>query len=138
MPNPHLHRIRVRYAESDQMGLAHHGAYVGWLEEARIEWLRANGLSYRELEVQGVLMPVTELALDYRRPLRFDDQVELTTSAVLVGPTRVAFTTVLRVAGAGEVTAEGRVTIACVGRDGRPKRLPAEVAATVGTGPEVR
>ncbi len=135
MPNPHLHLIRVRYAESDQMGLAHHGAYVGWFEEARIEWLRANGHSYRELEAQGVLMPVTTLAIDYRRPLRFDDRIELTTTALIAGPTRVGFTTLIRVAGSTDVTAEGRVTIACVGRDGRPQRLPADIAAAAAVAP---
>ncbi len=129
MPNPHVHPIRVRYAESDQMGLAHHGAYVTWLEAARIEWLRANGHSYRDLEAQGVLMPVVDLAIDYRRPLRFDDQVDLVTTAILTGPTRVTFTTEVRLAGETDARAQGRVTIAAVGSDGRPRRLPADIAA---------
>ncbi len=135
MPNPHVHAIRVRYAESDQMGLAHHGAYVTWLEEARIEWLRANGQSYRELEARGVLMPVIALAIDYRRPMRFDDQIELVTTAVLAGPTRVTFVTEVRLAGDVDARAQGRVTIAAVGSDGRPRRLPAEIASLAAPSP---
>lgn len=119
----HRHPVRVRYAESDQMGFAHHGAYVVWCEEARIEWLRARGRSYRELEEQGVLMPVVELALRYRRPSRFDDQLELATTAEALGPSRLRFTTVVRCG--EEVRAEAQVTVAATGRDGRPTRLPA-------------
>lgn len=130
MPEHH-HRIRVRYVESDQMGFAHHSAYVAWLEEARIEWLRALGLSYRELEAQGVLMPVIELGLTYRRSFRFDDEIALLTTAEVLGRTRVAFSTRFRLAGDEAVRAEGRVVIAAVARDGRPQRIPADLAATL-------
>jgi acyl-CoA thioester hydrolase len=123
----HVHRIRVRYAESDQMGLAHHGAYVTWFEECRIELLRQAGASYRELEAQGVLMPVVELTVRYKRSLRFDDIAEFTTSAAAKGPSRVVFTTIVR--HGDQVCAEAEVTVAAVGRDGRPVRVPAEVVA---------
>jgi acyl-CoA thioester hydrolase len=119
----HRHAIRVRYAESDQMGFAHHSAYVVWCEEARIEWLRAHGRSYRELEEQGVLMPVVELALRYRRPSRFDDRLDLVTSAEPLGPSRLRFTTVVRCG--DEARAEAQVTVAATDRNGRPVRLPA-------------
>jgi len=59
------------------MGLAHHGAYVTWFEAARIEWLRFIGHSYRQLELDGVLMPVTEMTVRYKRSLRFDDEATL-------------------------------------------------------------
>jgi acyl-CoA thioester hydrolase len=123
----HLHHIRVRYAESDQMGVAHHGAYVSWFEECRIELLRHLGASYRELEAQGVLMPVVELTVRYKRSLRFDDVADCTTSAVAKGPSRVVFTTIVR--HGEQVCAEAEVTVAAVGRDGRPVRVPAEVVA---------
>lgn len=130
-----VHRIRVRYAESDQMGYAHHSAFVVWMEEARIEWLRAIGHSYRELEAQGVLMPVIEVQITYKKPFRFDDQVELTTEMVALGRSRVQFTTVFRLAGDDTIHAEGRVVIAAVGRDGRPQRMPAGVVATLPVAP---
>ncbi len=122
----HRHLIRVRYAESDQMGVAHHAAYVVWLEEARIAWLRAHGHEYRALEASGVLMPVIELQVRYRRSLRFDDEVEMTTRIAAHGPSRVTFSTVI--ACAGKECAEGRVTVAAMNREGRPTRLPAALA----------
>lgn len=122
----HRHPIRVRYAESDQMGYAHHSAYVVWCEEARIEWLRAQDRSYRALEEQGVLMPVVELNVRYRRPSRFDDQLELVTTAEALGPSRLRFTT--RVCCGAELRAEAQVTVAAVDRAGRPARLPAGLA----------
>jgi acyl-CoA thioester hydrolase len=121
--------LRVRYAESDQMGVAHHGAYVAWFEAARIEWLRAHGQSYRELEAQGVLLPVFALSIEYQRAVRFDDVLDLTTDAHALGPSRLRFTTVLRLAGDPTPRATGTVTLATVNRDGRPIRLPAVLAA---------
>jgi acyl-CoA thioester hydrolase len=121
----HIHRVRVRYAESDQMGVAHHSAYVPWCEEARIEWLRARGRSYRELETSGVLMPVIDLRIVYKRSLRFDDEATLTTTAEAVGPSRLIFRTQIH---HGEtLCASAEVTVACVNREGRPVRLPSEV-----------
>ncbi len=121
--------FRVRYSESDQMDLAHHGAYVTWLEAGRIEWLREHGFSYRQLETEGVLMPVIELALTYRKPLRFDDEVDLTTQATVLGRSRVAFQSDLRLRGEDTIRSTGRVVVACVGPDGRPRRLPDTLTA---------
>ncbi len=123
----HRTRLRVRYAESDQMGYAHHAAYVVWLELARIEWLRAQGESYRDLEASGVLLPVIACSLRYRRPLRFDDEMELTTCIGAAGPSRITFDTTIAAVAGGELCAEGQVTIAAVDRSGRPVRLPARL-----------
>jgi acyl-CoA thioester hydrolase len=69
--------LRVRFAETDAMGIAHHAAYVVYLEAARIEWLRTLGLSYRDLEASGVSFAVTEVSLTYRTPARFDDLLRI-------------------------------------------------------------
>jgi acyl-CoA thioester hydrolase len=136
--------FRVRYAESDQMGFAHHAAYVVWLEAGRIEWLREHGFSYRQLETEGVLMPVTEVQVQYRRPLRFDDEVEATTDVVSMGRSRMEFRTEIRLRGDPELRSEGRVVIAAVGPDGRPRRLPENIVSALqspevgGQSPEVR
>jgi acyl-CoA thioester hydrolase len=119
------HRIRVRYAETDQMGVAHHAAYVIWLEEARIAWLHARGISYRDLEASGLLMPVVDLRITYRKPVRFDDELDLETSSTSPGSTRLTFTTTVRLAGV--VCAEASVTVAAVDRTGQPCRMPASV-----------
>jgi acyl-CoA thioester hydrolase len=123
----HLHTIKVRYGESDQMGVAHHAAYVTWFEECRIEMMRSLGVSYRELEERGVLMPVVELSVRYRRSLRFDDIASCATSARLAGPSRVVFSTV--VSRDGTVCAEAEVTVVATGKDGRPQRVPGDLVA---------
>jgi acyl-CoA thioester hydrolase len=118
-------RIRVRYGESDQMGIAHHGAYITWLEEARIEMMRDRGLSYRELEEKGVFMPVVDLAIKYRKSLRFDDIATCVTTVTLAGPSRVVLPTVVQ--NGEQVCAEGSVTVAALDGAGRPMRLPADI-----------
>ncbi len=128
--------VRVRYAETDQMGVAHHGAYIPWFEEARIEWLRACGISYRDLERQGILMPVVEVANTYKRPLRFDDVAELVTSAEVLGPSRVRFSTEVRLQGEDMLRAEAQVTVAATTPEGRPTRLPPALSATAMQGPK--
>ena len=67
------------------MGLVHHAAYLPWMEEARVEWLRALGHPYDELRRQGIEFPVVEVAVRYRRPFRFDDLVDLHLVAASVG-----------------------------------------------------
>ena len=123
----HVHSIRVRYAESDQMGVAHHASYIPWLEEARIEWLRAHHRSYRQLETEGVFMPVTEMTVRYRRSLRFDDVATLTTTATATGPTRICFATKVM---HGEILcAEAEDTVAALDAAGKPQRIPAGLLA---------
>jgi acyl-CoA thioester hydrolase len=65
--------IRVRYFETDQMGVAHHASYFVWMEAARTELLRKNGMSYRAFEEQGFHLPVREAYCRYRKSLRYDD-----------------------------------------------------------------
>ena len=105
--------------------MAHHAAYVPWLEEARIEILRAAGQSYRELEAAGTFMPVVELAVNYRAAARFDDQLDLVSTWQVEGRFKVRFTT--RIERAGTLLAEAQVAVACIGADGRLKPLPAGV-----------
>lgn len=73
-------RLRVRYAETDAMGVAHHSSYVPWLEVGRVEWLRAVGGDYRQLERDGYSLPVVELRLRYVAPARFDDPLVVRTA----------------------------------------------------------
>jgi len=119
----HEHRLRVRYGETDQMGVVHHASYVLWLEEARLEWLRAHGQCYRTLEESGVYLPVIELQVRYRAPARFDELLTLSTRGQAVGPTRlIMHTQIMR---DETLLAEGQVTLAAINREGRPIRIPA-------------
>jgi acyl-CoA thioester hydrolase len=79
MASPDISEIRhrVNYSETDQMGVVYHARYLVWLDVARTEHLRAGGLSYRDLEAAGLRLAVSEVALRYRRPARYDDSIRV-------------------------------------------------------------
>jgi acyl-CoA thioester hydrolase len=70
-------QLTTRYAETDQMGVIHHGNYATYFELSRIEWLRSLGLSYAKLENQGILLPVLSLSTEFKHPLYFEDQIQI-------------------------------------------------------------
>ena len=72
-------KIRVRYAETDKMGYAYYGVYATYLEVARVEAIRSIGLSYSEMEEGGIMLPVRDVQLRYRRPLKYDEEFTVTT-----------------------------------------------------------
>lgn len=119
--------IRVRYAETDAMGIVHHASYVVWLEVGRTHMLRELGKAYPEWEAEGVFMSVGEVHLTYRAPLRFDDVVTLHTRVHEVGRRKVAFG--YRLEKAGVRIAEGRTVHMVTGLDGRSRTLPATLLA---------
>src|ERR671915_1471382 len=82
---PFTHSLRVRFCETDAMGVAHHASYFAYLEETRVEYLRALGRPYDRLRADGVEFPVVEAAMRYRRPLRFDDVVDVAVMVTSVG-----------------------------------------------------
>jgi acyl-CoA thioester hydrolase len=131
----HVHEMcaEVRYAESDQMGFAHHSTAAVWFELGRVGWLRDAGLSYRKLEEDGVLLPVVRLDIRYVAPARFEDVVVIQSRVIEVTRVRVIFANrVLREThGQRTVLAEGEVELACVNRQGRPQRLPQDVHVTL-------
>lgn len=134
--------VRVRYAECDPQGVAHHSSYVAWLELARTELLRGTkrvdrktgravyegGVSYADMETTGVLLVVAKMALTYKAPARYDETVRVT--ARVVGGKRARLDhayEVWRLAEDGTKAAPlatATTTLACVGRDGRPRALP--------------
>jgi acyl-CoA thioester hydrolase len=72
-------QIRVRYGETDQMGVVHHGNYALYLEMGRIEWLRKLGVSYKDMEKNGVMLPVVSLTINYKKPAGYDDVINVKT-----------------------------------------------------------
>jgi acyl-CoA thioester hydrolase len=72
-----MHQLRVRYQETDQMGVVYHVNYLNWLEIARTEWIRELGISYSQLEEKGLLLPVTDVQLKYIQPARYDDVIDV-------------------------------------------------------------
>lgn len=69
--------VKVRYAETDQMGVVHHGNYAQYLELARIEWLNELGISYKSMEAEGVMLPVYEMQFQFKKPAVFSDQLRI-------------------------------------------------------------
>lgn len=119
-------RVRVRYCECDPMGVVHHASYLPWLEMGRTELLRSSGVSYRQLEERGVFLVIVALECKYRRPARYDDELEIRTRVVGGGRVKIEHTyEVLRRDGAEDtLLLTARSTIACVGSDGRVQPLP--------------
>ena len=75
-------KIRVRYGETDQMGFVYYGNYALYLEQGRTDWLRKMGFSYKELEAQNILLPVTQFSINYHAPGKYDDLLEIETTLV--------------------------------------------------------
>lgn len=122
-------RVRVRYAETDRMGVVYHANYLIWFEVGRTEWLRDTGWSYGEMERDGVSLPVIEAHCEYRQPARYDDHIEIRTRATLLSPVRVRFDYELVRNEEGPPVALGHTVHAGVDADGRPCRLPERVRA---------
>jgi acyl-CoA thioester hydrolase len=121
--------LRVRYAETDRMGVVYYANYFAWFEVGRCEALRAAGYSYRELEEQGLQLPVIEASCRYFHPGRYDDELAVTATAQLLSPARLAFDYDLARRADGERLASGRTVHAVVGPAGRPCRLPRHILA---------
>lgn len=83
--------IRVRYGETDQMGVVHHANYALYLEMGRTEWLRKKGISYREMEQGGVMLPVVSMALNYKKSALYDDVLKVKTQLKKTPSVRIEF-----------------------------------------------
>jgi acyl-CoA thioester hydrolase len=118
------HRVRVRYCETDRMGIAHHGSYVAWFEEARTAWLRARGLSYRQLEDAGSLLQIVSMAVEYLRPVDYEDEVRIQVRVKDRGKAAITLGYEVTRADTGELTTRAETRLACVDRSGRLRRLP--------------
>ncbi len=120
-------RLRVRYAETDQMGLAWHGNYLAWFEVGRTDLLRQSGLTYREIERQGLKLPVIAAEARYLRPALYDDEIEVDTEVGQLEGARVRFLYRVRRAGEEPPLATGATEHALVDGTGRPRRLPEDL-----------
>lgn len=115
-------QIRVRYAETDRMGLLHHANYLIYFEQARTELLRSMGYTYKDLEDQGYLLVLHKLEVRYRGPARYDDLLTVRTTVARTTPVRIDHR--YEVFRDGTLLAEATSTLACVDRAGRLQALP--------------
>jgi acyl-CoA thioester hydrolase len=125
-------RVRVRYAETDRMGVVYYANYFVWFEVGRTEWLRDTGWSYREMEHEGISLPVIEAHCAYRRAARYDDELEIRTRATLVTPVRIRFDYEVWRSAEETPSATGHTTHAALDTAGRPCRLPPRVREMLG------
>lgn len=138
-PPESLSRIRVRYSECDPMGVAHHASYAPWLEIARTDFLRHGGISYAQLEQAGIFLVITRLEIKYRRPVRYDDVIDVRVQVVGGGHVKLEHTYELLLIertpstpGAiqavpvelGQTLAVANTTLACVNNQGKIIALP--------------
>jgi acyl-CoA thioester hydrolase len=121
--------LRVRYAETDKMGVVYYANYLVWFEVARADLLRSLGWTYREMEHAGISLPVIEAHCEYHRSARYDDEIEVRTEGRMLSPVRMEFEyKVFRRDAAEQVlTASGRTVHAALDPNGRPCRLPARI-----------
>jgi acyl-coA thioester hydrolase, ybgC/ybaW family len=83
--------LRTRYAETDQMGVVYYGNYPQYLEIGRVEWLRAIGLTYKEMEAEGIMMPVVSLQIQYKKPALYDELITIRTKLKDLPSTKIEF-----------------------------------------------
>ena len=120
-------QIRVRYAETDRMGLLHHANYLVYFEQARTDLLRDEGKTYKDLEDAGYLLVITKVEVKYKSPAYYDDLLTIRTTVTRTSPVRLEHK--YEVFGpAGKLLAEGASTLACVGRDGKIQAMPGWLA----------
>lgn len=83
--------LRVRYGETDQMGVVYHGNYAQYFEVGRVEWLRKFGVSYKQMEQDGLMLPVIKLHVEFKRPARYDDLIKVETQLVKLPSAKIEF-----------------------------------------------
>ena len=125
----HAYEIQVRYGDVDQMGFAYYANHLYWFEIARTEWLRAKGRSYRDLEADGVSLPVIEAHCHYFAPARYDDRLRLVTRLAELSRAAVRFDYRIEDAADGRLLATGWTRHCFLGTTGRPVRIEGALKA---------
>ena len=122
-------RFRVRYHETDAMGIVHHASYVMWFEEGRSAYTRVLGLPYAQMAAEGILLAVTEIAARYHRPARYDDEIIVRTWLDKIHSRGMSFSYVVQHAASGQSLVTGRTSHISVDPSGHVVRLPERMRA---------
>jgi acyl-CoA thioester hydrolase len=125
-PAPHESRLifRVRYVECDPMGYMHHSHFLTYFEMGRVELLRHCGFSYRDLEARDVLFTVTKIAVSYKRPAHYDDELELVTRIARQTHVRIDHAYEMFNRTSRELLCTAETTVACINRKGELQPIP--------------
>jgi acyl-CoA thioester hydrolase len=121
----HVSELRVRYAETDQMGVVYHANYLAWCEVGRTEFIRGGGMSYREMEEAGVSLAVSEATLRFHAPARYDDVVRISTTLAEVRSRMVTFDYLITRADDDSRLVAASTRLVSLDRGGRTTALPA-------------
>ncbi len=124
--------LRVRYGETDRMGVVYHAEYLAWCEIGRTEYIRSLGMSYADMERRGVPLAVAEASLRYHAPARYDDRIRVTTILSRLGSRGLTFDYVISNADTGQRLATASTTLVALDPDGRATTLPADIRALLG------
>ena len=127
MPCSSVSTVRVRYAETDKMGVVYYANYFVWFEVARADLLRSLGWSYREMEDAGVSLPVIEAHCQYHRSAKYDDELDVRAEGRMLSPVRMEFIYQVVRTEDQAVAASGRTVHAALDRAGKPCRLPERI-----------
>ena len=123
----HVSEFRVRYSETDQMGVVYHAEYLVWCEVGRTDFIRGLGLPYSELEKRGTALAVAEASIRYHSPARYDDLIHVETRLVEVRSRAITFEYLIRNGDSRERLATARTLLVSLDSAGKPVPLPAEV-----------
>jgi len=124
--------LRVRYAETDQMGIVYHANYLAWCEVGRTELIRQRGRSYAEIERQGVGLAVSDAALRFHAPARYDDLIRVTTTLTEIRSRSMTFHYLITNVEGGTKLVTASTTLIGLDRDGRIARLPQALRDVLG------
>jgi acyl-CoA thioester hydrolase len=116
--------FRVRYSETDQMGVVYHTNYLVWCEIGRTDFIRASGVTYAQLERRGVLLAVAEATIRYHAAARYDDLIHVDTTLAAARSRAVTFDYLITNGETGERLATAQTILVSLDRDGRPATLP--------------
>lgn len=120
--------LKVRFCETDLMGIVHHSNYLVYFEAGRVDWLHRRGVRYEDWVAMDVHLPVVDAKLRYRKAAKFDESLVVETICAEVSVVTVVFK--YRILRGADVICEGETTLACIGQNMRPKRFPKNVMST--------
>jgi len=126
--NPESHtsetRFRVRYAETDQMGVVYYANYLVWMEMGRTDYCKSVGFDYRDMEQDGARMAVAEATCRYMNPAHYDDEIVVTTCVERLNRRLITFAYLILNANTGAMLAEGKTVHVAMGTDGKARSIP--------------
>ncbi|HUW57397.1 MAG TPA: thioesterase family protein [Planctomycetota bacterium] len=128
----YTHEVRVRYAETDRMGVLHHSRMFVLLELARTEMLRRHGMTYRQMEDEGWFLVIVKASCAFKGPAHYDDVLAIETTITRVTQTRIDHAYRVTCKSDGALVAEAETTLACVDREGNIQRIPDNLCKLLG------